>query len=612
MRNIEVELYKKGLINAVGDHEIPRGSASSVLNWLISSDKLELVRGIYRLGVDFGAGKVNSLFTSKKSTGEEVTWMKAGRKFYYYTDTVGAWTEIGTDFFPLVAESDDVYFSEYVTNAGNQVFFSSKNSSLYKIFTANPASTIDMYSAAKNFKGRIKIFLNRMLLWDTPTDATGRYGSYIDNADYTTVTAEAIAGATITRTGTLAFKAGGATRSCFGIIFTDTTETFTDNYDGTLTGSLGGTGTINYATGAYLVTFNTNPSNPVTCSYQWEDSNAKGVTDFTKSATRLAGEGFVFRQDDGGGAQALEIYNDIYYCLNRNKTYKLDITVDDTNATNRIYREAVGIPYHRASVATGEGIYYVDDTDKSKVEFKVLTLDITTSQVIPLSRSLQLDLSDYSFDKAVIVKFFDYILFACRQNNSTENDRVFVYNKIYGTWTILDYAISCATIKNGELLAGDTLSANVYKLFSGFDYDSNTIENFIDMSFDRLDTSYLKKQNRFIVRGLIAKDQSYDIYYNLDNSGFILLDTISGDGTYVDKGIPISIGTRTIGTKVVGSSKLTNESAYWYERELKINTGQFKEIKIRFQAKGIGYVSINSYVHKDLRLKSQRLPKKYR
>lgn len=40
---------------------------------------------------------------------------------------------------------------------------------------------------------------------------------------------------------------------------TDGVETFTDNGDGTLTGSAGGTGTINYSTGAWSLTFNANP-----------------------------------------------------------------------------------------------------------------------------------------------------------------------------------------------------------------------------------------------------------------------------------------------------------------------------------------------------------------
>lgn len=64
-------------------------------------------------------------------------------------------------------------------------------------------------------------------------------------------------GTTTTFTGTLAsppVESGSFTA-------TDTVENFTDNGDGTLTGSLGGFGTLNYVTGAFLLVFNTAPSN---------------------------------------------------------------------------------------------------------------------------------------------------------------------------------------------------------------------------------------------------------------------------------------------------------------------------------------------------------------
>jgi hypothetical protein len=45
------------------------------------------------------------------------------------------------------------------------------------------------------------------------------------------------------------------------VLVDDQVEVFTDNGSGVLTGSLGGTGTVNYSTGAIAVTFNTAPAN---------------------------------------------------------------------------------------------------------------------------------------------------------------------------------------------------------------------------------------------------------------------------------------------------------------------------------------------------------------
>ena len=74
-------------------------------------------------------------------------------------------------------------------------------------------------------------------------------------------------GSTKTFAGTLAAIKDHVKRGTLS--FTDGTETFSDNEDGTLTGDAGGTGTIDYYTGAYSITFNTAPTNGqgVTAAY---------------------------------------------------------------------------------------------------------------------------------------------------------------------------------------------------------------------------------------------------------------------------------------------------------------------------------------------------------
>lgn len=64
-------------------------------------------------------------------------------------------------------------------------------------------------------------------------------------------------GSTNPLTGTLAAGLVGAGIVPGTFTATDGVEIFTDNADGTMTGDLTGTGTINYATGAFSLTFNT-------------------------------------------------------------------------------------------------------------------------------------------------------------------------------------------------------------------------------------------------------------------------------------------------------------------------------------------------------------------
>lgn len=68
--------------------------------------------------------------------------------------------------------------------------------------------------------------------------------------------------------GAYSFNAGFTYIAPYSFSLTDSTESFIDNGDGTLTGSAGGSGTITYSTGAYTVTFAAGTSADFTISYQ--------------------------------------------------------------------------------------------------------------------------------------------------------------------------------------------------------------------------------------------------------------------------------------------------------------------------------------------------------
>jgi hypothetical protein len=496
--------------------------------------------------------------------------------------------------------------------------------------TANPGDYTDLTDSSKNFQGYIKIKQNRMFLWGRLKDKTGVYGSYIDAAAYTTVTSENSAsgdGATKTFSFTLAFKGGGSTRTCFALSVTDTVETFTDNYDGTLTGSLGGSGTVNYTTGDVSVTFNTAPANSannIKSTYQWENSNNTGITDFTKtSPSRTAGQGFIFRQDDGGGAvMNILSYNDVEYCMHETKTWALTLTSNDTNATNLIYRDRVGIPNWQAACETGSGIYYIDYTDQTAPQIRILTLNQLGTDVIPISISkarklggedtiVGLDLSNYRFDKAVLREWGDFILISSRSKDSPKNDTLVTYNKIQAAFDKHTISVSSLVVYNGTLVAGDSVSSNSYILFSGFDDDDSTISNSWEGALSDFGTDYVKKIKKFIIRGKIQPAQGFDIYVALDNGAYSLVGSISGMGTYVDAGNPYLVGTETIGSHVIGDGG-DGVNAFNYEHILTLRTDKFQRIKLKFTATGVGFLSINAYKWFDIRLYAKKELIKYR
>jgi len=256
----------------------------------------------------------------------------------------------------------------------------------------------------------------------------------------------------------------GIERSVLYVRINDSAEKFQDDRNGNLVGSKGGSGTINYATGAFSVTFNTAPANAqgITSDYYWEDATDEGIWDFGKATPRVAGEGFVLRQDDGGAAfQNIATFNDQEYCMHVRKTWGLSISDDDSAAAQKIYRDGVGIPYWRAMVETGDGIYYVDDTDQINPFIRQLSYAYNNDKVQPRSISDNIDLSPYSFDQAAMWEWGEYIVVACRSKDSTINNIMLMYNTLFKAWDITDYRASVIGDYNGYLIAGDSGSNNV-------------------------------------------------------------------------------------------------------------------------------------------------------
>jgi len=526
------------------------------------------------------------------------------------------WVEVGSDQLGTAADGEDISFTEYITVAGNQTWLSSPNSSLYKIMTANPGSINDQYNSAKNYKGFIRTVLNWLYLWNIKTDKTGIYRSYIDAQIYTTVSAENVGtgnGATLTFTDTLAFKGGGAKRTCFGVLVTDGVETFTDNFSGGLTGSAGGTGTINYTTGALSVTFAVAPLNlqAITCDYSWEDSTNNGIADFTFSTPRTAAQGDLLREDIGGAIRNIFNYAEQEYVVHDENTWRVAYSDDDLTVSNRIFRERVGIKNWRAAISTGDGIFYIDTSTPEKPYFRRLTFESNSLEVLPSPITLNVDLAGYVFDQSVSYEWGDYILFFFKSANSSNNDTTMVYHKIWKSIDILNYYVSCAENYGGTLLGGDSLSNNVQRLFTGFTANGSTITNYWVGNLSLLQIEELKKFKRLTIKGQIDVDQSIDVFLSYDNANFVQVGTISGSGDYVSATPRNVIGSPQVAESEIGGGG-TGISAYDYTYEMRVRSPKFDRVKIKFMATNVGYASVSEINYYDIQLYGQKNLNRFR
>lgn len=632
MKSIEITDFQYGTINSIEDQSIPDAAASKSLNWATEGTKISLRGGYGRLGMtNNDTGPITGLKVAKNvglNETTQVVFRKRGIKLEYYDVDTDDWVEVGTDIFPEGKENAHVSMENYHSITGSQLHINGPEVGPFKVLVANPDSYVDLYVEARNFKGYIRIKQNRTFLWNrggTTKDTTGLYGSHLDKdeaGDFTQIADEAIGSAgSLNYTGTLAFKAIDSRYTCFEVTFTDGTETFIDNLDGTLTGSEGGTGTINYVTGDYDITFANATTGAVTATYRWENSTLAGIVDFSKDTPRTAGQGFIFRQDDGGGKfMDINAIGGTEYCMHETKAWALTLSDDDTEATNLVYRNRVGIPNFRASVETGDGIYYVDDTDENDPHLRLMSFDQGGSEVIPKSVSKRLKLNNerigfsfigYVFDEAATIEWGDLIVFACRTADSEVNNRVFTYNKQTGAIDEHDYFVTCFDILDGSLIAGDSVSGNVTVLFNGLDDDGSIIANKWEGALSDLTISRLKKQKKIILQGEIGKEQSIKVSCAIDRGSFVEIGTIYGNGSYVDTTNRVIIGTQTIGEGSIGGDS-TGIEAYNYMKEFSMPIGNFEKIKLKFEALGLGYASISTIVHKDIREKWARVPLKYR
>ena len=611
VRKQAVSAFKSGVHNNLDKELIPNDAASDSLGWVTTEGRIELMYGRQAIGGEGNAGRVIAQHIGYKTDGTAVQFRKIwtgsdGVVQYLNGDT---WTDTITGLTNSV-----VTFTNYSSLSGNYVYIGGPQDGLFKIVTANPGSYADVYNSTKNFKGYNFIDRGRMIMWGTENDASGLYGSHIDAQDsdvYTTVSAEAIGSSGSTNyTGTLAFKAGGTTRSCFGVTFTDGTTTLTVGYDGNIEDDSDGTGTVNFMTGAYDITFDATTTGAVTATYQWEDSNADGVTDFSKSATRLAGEGFVVRQDAGGDPIRVVIpYEGSYFSLKKSSVYQFTPDIQDENPTNQVIRTGVGVETLTSAVGTSAGILFIDTGNPSEPILTQLKRNpfgdnFLTEPIMP-----QFDFSKYDFDDVAVFNWDKYMVVACK-DNSTENNRVLLVDMRSGTVDIAPYDVRCFSTDSGFLYAGSPTTQTTYEMFTGFDDLGGDIENYWESKSDNLTDPVLKKVKKYRFRGQISPNQTIQVFLSTDNGQYSQIGTILGTGDYVDYNTTFPIGTTFIGSATIGGSQ--GDAVYDFLLQIKTRTEKFRTRQLKFAATGIGYCSIQEMTDFDIWLYQEKIPRNYR
>ena len=609
--NKEINVYAQGVHNLLDAEIIPTEAAQDENNWFCQDGRLTLVNGKTVVGASGSAGTVTGHNFGYKADGSKVHFRKIDTKIQYLNGTT--WTDIITG----LTSTADYSFANYSSLAGTFVYACGADG-LYKIHTANPGSYTDMYDVAINFKGRSIIDKGRMLMWNLDNDKTALRGSWIDNATQTDVTNEVLGtgdGVQTVFTGTLAFKAGNPKATCYNIAINTNPATVTarDNNLGVFIGT-GITGTINYTTGAYSLTFSAPVANlsTVRASYVHENTNTEGITDFTYSAVRLAGEGFRVPQDEGGDPILnVLIGTGGYYSMKSQSTYLFNIDTTDLVISNEVYRKEIGLPTWRSAISTSKGIIFMNTANPEKPEFNILQKNTTGDAVEPFSLFQHFKFANYNYDDCTLDTYNRYFVIACRTPNAVANDTILLCDQLNNTVDITSYAGRTFAKNDGILYMGSSINQSVYELYTGYDDDGYPINNFWSGKSETWGANKLKKYRKLRLKGRISLEQSYGVYIDYDNNGFQLVGTVLGSGSYVDVTSPQSIGSNMVGTEPVGGGEFSIIYPYYLELRLK-KVPKFRSRTVKFVALGIGYVDIDSQSDMMIDTFEEKLPAKYR
>jgi len=604
--DLTVKQFNKGVQNTINSENIKSDAASDSKNWITKDGSIVLINGRNLIGTEGAVGYIRGLHFGYKANGDKVLYRKTETKLQYLNGST--WTDIITG----LTSGSEYSFANYSSLAGSFTFISGIDG-FYKINNANPGSYVSLYDETLNDKGKILIDRGRLIMWGCANASkTTIKMSWIDAQDgtvYTTVSDENFT----SLSGTLAFKAGGASRNSFAPEFTitATSEVYTDNKDGTLTGSAGGTGTINYTTGAYTLS----NAGVGTVDYQWEDSKNDGLADFTFSATRVASEGNRITQDIGGDAILdIEVSQDgTYYSLKEQSAYYLNISADDTTFTNLVYRRDIGIQSFRAAVSTSKGIVFMNTANPDNPELIILQRNIYGDNIEPYRLFKQFDFTLYDYSDCSIETFDKYIAVMCKSSSSEVNDTILLCSIEDKTVDITSYEARVMVKDAGKIYVGSPITQTVYQIYNGYDDDGYAIDNYWKSKNDKYlgtITENLKKYKKIRIMGLIDPDQSIEVWEAYDDADFELVGTILGNGTYVDYANPQLVGVNMIGEIQIGGGQTAD--SYPFFCELKVKTPKFRKRQRMFKAIGIGYASISLMMDRDILIFEKRIPKRYR
>lgn len=271
-------------------------------------------------------------------------------------------------------------------------------------------------------------------------------------------------------------------------------------------------------------------------------SKIANSTDFSFSATRIAGEGGVIDTPEGGGAiTGLGIQENLIYILKNDLIKSLYFTqdADDLPVISTVVEAPnVGASYSKGVFKTDNQVYYTSKEGAVKTVSRVESID--TVQALQLSDPISALVKELNFTAPAGIFFKQKAYISCRQNGSTFNDVVLVYNFQNGAWEapVIGWSVGAWAIYGNELYFGSAINPEVYKVDetrfddNGIPYES--IARFSAWNFG--EPALPKGFNAIFLEGYITPNTTITIkaLYNYNGAQETRQTTLSGsDSDYI-------------------------------------------------------------------------------
>src|SRR3990167_3556654 len=297
-------------------------------------------------------------------------------------------------------------------------------------------------------------------------------------------------------------------------------------------------------------------------------SKIKDATDFTFSATRVAGEGGIESLAYGKGSITdVACQEETAYIFTKNY---VEAMAHEQSSSDLVTRQPVSTVLGSVNRAVkGENDIYFATEDKQITSIGRIANKDTREQNINIGYPVKRLLDTYNVDDFNGIKFENRIFFTAKDADSELNERVLVYNEktgsFEGEWTLGAYGFATASSGLYYASAG---TPNIYKMFTGlndaqgtdvFPITSTWKSNWINLTASKANQQAI---NALSVEGYITPPTTITIslYRDHNDTAALSFDFIGTETGLIDSNnFQNFLGARPLGLAPLGAVSATDE-----------------------------------------------------